>query len=457
MIRAVENDSVDCALNERRASTGVSLQQRTGIGTASRVQHTRVPCLSPIAIEGASIQLNIPISFGTINTTSSHGKQVPEVIRLLNPHLHLHHRAKAATMPLQLQPQEIRVSDHLSLLKWKRQLRAILLTEDAWKVICGEMDKPTHEDPTDKTFRRDLDKWRKLNNIALGWMLLTLEDYSRQSVERFTEPLDAMENLFEKFTPPFMTFREFIGIDDPRSPHASTTPMRITPAVLVETSNGGNRPSRELKHKPRDEMFKVGSDKENNLSQNGAAIIEAPSSPPRRTIKEARSFDALLTPKGIHNFIKREKVRSPTPDSTGSQATIRRKGILEKLTGSRPTSPHPHSDRASLTLHSADINRTELPHPDTFENEGEILLPCNDIPPRSSAYTDSSLVIPDRSVSLARSDLAKDGAPRRHRGTHVKTGRRSHDALFEEGPYMMSGALQYVSKALWHQISECMC
>lgn len=360
-------------------------------------------------------------------------------------------------MPLQIQPQEIRVSDHLSLLKWKRQLRAILLTEDAWKVICGEMDKPTHEDPTDKTFRRDLDKWRKLNNIALGWMLLTLEDYSRQSIERFTDPLDAMENLFKKFTPPFMTFREFIGMDDPRLPQAPTTSIPTTPIVLVETPNGGNRPSRDLKHKPRDEKLRVGSDKENNLSPDGAGIIEAPSSSPRRTIKEARSFDALLTPNGIHNFIKREKVRSPTHDSTGSQATIRRKGILEKLTGSRPTSPHPHSDRASLTLHSAEINRTELPHPDTFENESEISLPCNDIPPRSSAYTDSSIVIPDRSVSLARSDLAKDGAPRRHRGTHVKTVRRSHDALFEEGPYMMSGALKDVSRALWHPMARCIC
>lgn len=345
-------------------------------------------------------------------------------------------------MPLQIQPQQIRVSDHLSLLKWKRQLRAILLTEDAWKVICGEMDKPTHDDPAGKTFRRDLDKWRKLNNVALGWMLLTLEDYSRQSIERFTEPLDAMENLFKKFTPPFMTFSEFIGMDDPRSPQAPTMPTPITPIVLVETPNGGNRPSsRELKHKPREEMLRVGGDNENNLSPNGAGIIEAPSSSPCRTIKEARSFDALLTPKGIHNFIKREKGRSPTPDSTGSQVTIQRKGILEKLTGSRPTSPHPHSDRASLTLHSAEINRTELPHPDTFENESEISLPRNDIPPRSSAYTDSSVVIPDRSVSLARSDLSRDGAPRRHRAGHVKTGRKSHDALFEEGPYMMSGAL----------------
>lgn len=359
-------------------------------------------------------------------------------------------------MPLQIQPQSIRVSDHLSLLKWKRQLRAILLTEDAWKVICGEMDKPTHDDPTDKIFRRDLDKWRKLNNVALGWMLLTLEDYSRQSIERFTEPLDAMEDLFKKFTPPFMTFREFIGMDDPRSPQAPTTPTPITPIVLVETPNGGKKPSsRQLKHKPREEMFRVGSDNENNLSPNGAGIIEASSSSPRRMIKEVRSFDALLTPKGIHNFMKREKVRSPTPDSTGSQATIQRKGILEKLAGSRPTSPHPHSDRASLTLHSAEINRTELPHPDTFENESESSLPRNDILPRNSAYTDSSVVIPDRSVSLARSDLSRDGAPRRHRGGHVKTGRKSHDGLFEEGPYMMSGALQEVSRALWRPMGRC--
>lgn len=338
-------------------------------------------------------------------------------------------------MAPKIQPQEMRVADHLSLLKWKRQLRAILLTEDAWKVINGEMDKPTHQDPTDKIFRRDMDKWRKLNNVALGWMLLTLEDYSRQSIEKYKEPLDAMANLFKKFTPPFMTFDEFIGKD------ISTSPSDA-PVMLVERPDDINSPSGDQRHEPRTELHRQASHNASNLVPNIAGVIEVPCSPRKYPRKQARSDDNRLTPNGIHNLVTRRELRSETQDSAGTNSTTLRNRLMDKIIGSKPTSPNPESDRASLT-----VNRAELAaRPNSREND----FPQNNGPPRSSTFTDSNIVIPERNVSLTRSDNEREGPDRRNR--RGLRGVRSEETLHEEGLYMMSGALQDVSREPWHNV-----
>lgn len=107
-----------------------------------------------------------------------------------------------------LQWTQIRIKDHLTLLAWKRQLRAILLIEGTWAVVSGELKRPYPV--TDDNFAR-CKEWKEMAEVALGWMLLTMDDYTRQSCDVFNEPVGLAAYLFGRFPPKFMTFDEFVG------------------------------------------------------------------------------------------------------------------------------------------------------------------------------------------------------------------------------------------------------
>lgn len=373
--------------------------------------------------------------------------------------------------------QEVRVIDHLSLMKWKRQLRAVLLTKDVWKVINADLEKPTSTDLTDKTFRRDMDKWRKLNNIALGWMLLTLEDWSKQSVEKFNEPLDVMTYLFNKFTPPFMTFDEFIDKEGPPpSPQVHTVVVRNMDALLSSpTSAIGEQRAASPGIEQRYELYKQPRNNAASLAPVGAGgsdgpprsprslrIPRSPGSPripssPRKHAREEASSDSnRLTKNGIHNIITRKDLRrGTTQDSNGSGNTIRRNRFVDKIIGSKPESLDLH-DRMSLTLHSADIVRSESSDVSDIRS-GEELSPrtdgATDAAPRQPAMPESSIAIPDRNVSLSQSDHVRQGPDRRYRSRagsrpRPRPGRSHAPVPQDDGLYMMSGALQDVSRAL---------
>jgi hypothetical protein len=79
--------------------------------------------------------------------------------------------------------------------------------EGAWGIICGDIKKPLASEIEDNEEGK---KWTKLSNVALGWMFLTLEDFTRQSVVKFDDPIDVLEDLFTRYTPPLMTFNRFL-------------------------------------------------------------------------------------------------------------------------------------------------------------------------------------------------------------------------------------------------------
>lgn len=368
--------------------------------------------------------------------------------------------------------QEVRVMDYLTLLKWKRQLHGVLLTKDAWKVINGDLEKPTSTDPTNKTFRRDMDKWRKLNNIALGWMLLTLEDYSKQSIDRFNEPLDVMVYLFQKFTPPFMTFDEFIGREaPPRSPQVHTVVVQNMDALLSSpTRASGEQKAVSPCIGRHDELYRQDHNTVHPAPNAGGleAAQRSPRSPriprssgsphipssPRKHVREEASSDgSRLTKNGIHNIVTRKDLqRGTTQGSNGSGSTIRRHRFVNKITGGKPESPDP-DDRLSLTIHRADIVRSDSSDDSADPPSGDELAPttdgATDAAPRQSTLPDSSIVIPDRNVSLSHSDHVREGPDRRYRSRAGSRPRRSHAPVpKDDGLYMMSGALQDVSRAL---------
>lgn len=120
-------------------------------------------------------------------------------------------KSRSHTMAgLHLPHQEIRIKDHHSLGVWKRQLRAILLTKCLWHIVSGESKEPGQETQYDW---QDLDHhlWKIDANKVLGWMMLTMDDYTRQSIDRYDHPLQVMENLFTRFGPKFLTLEEFLG------------------------------------------------------------------------------------------------------------------------------------------------------------------------------------------------------------------------------------------------------
>lgn len=128
--------------------------------------------------------------------------------------------------PLQYQWEAIRITDHVDLERWKRQLRGILLIEGAWCVICNELMRPKSCEVD------DFAAWKKLADVALGWMFLTLEDYTRQGVVKYTNPMDVLRALFERYPVPFMTFDVFVEREKETSSEAWLAKRDANKALL---------------------------------------------------------------------------------------------------------------------------------------------------------------------------------------------------------------------------------
>jgi len=78
------------------------------------------------------------------------------------------------------------------------------------------MKEPGQLTSDDRLYHQE---WRILADIALGWMMLTMDDYTRQSVDRYKDPLQVVENLFNRFRPEFITLDDFLG----RKPEFAST------------------------------------------------------------------------------------------------------------------------------------------------------------------------------------------------------------------------------------------
>jgi hypothetical protein len=73
--------------------------------------------------------------------------------------------------------QEYLITDMQSLIDWKNQLKAILLTQNAWQAIDYPEYCPT-----------------MISDIALGWMALTLHPHQRS----FASGFDNADQLMQK-------------------------------------------------------------------------------------------------------------------------------------------------------------------------------------------------------------------------------------------------------------------
>lgn len=258
--------------------------------------------------------------------------------------------------PPSIQYKELRVHDYLSLLAWRRQLRGILLTIDVWRAITGETNKPILEDmPDERIYRKECDKWRKLNNAAMGWMILTLEDFNRQSIERFTDPLEALADLFKRFPPPFITFDEFRG----------------AVAISIEGAVVNENESEAAKYKVK------GKGKE-----------------PEGTV--------IVTTKTSAKYSKRSKEKS-------NESGEPKKGFMGKIRSLRGSAEEndPLPEKESLTRNSAMMAMNDdEPGPAPMEEQLK--------PARYEAT--SYVVVPQRSASLEQHEYGGDGSrsPRRH-------------------------------------------
>lgn len=301
---------------------------------------------------------------------------------------------EADMTPPPVQYKEIRVYDYLSLLGWRRQIRGILLTIDVWRIMNGETKPPVEEEmPDEKTWKRECDKWRKLQNAALGWMVLTLEDFSRQSIERFTDPLEAMEDMFKRFPPPFISFDEFRG---------------AVPVSIAGMSVLGD---------PKEIMSKAKYDK---LIAAAAAVTASASTSAGPSEKKkldkgkgkAPEIPESLTDSANQAGSSKQRSKQNSHESTGGES---KRSFLDKfriLRGSAEDKEVP-SDKDSLTRNSALMATDDAPEagPAPVEPEPELLKPTRY---NANAY----VVVPQRSASLERHDYGGDGngTTRRHHG-----------------------------------------
>jgi len=82
------------------------------------------------------------------------------------------------------------VHDITTLGRWKKHVRCILLTLDAWKVVdC------TCKPPPDGAHPLDQSQWKSLCNTALGWMLLTLREADFPA-HTYEDPRKLLEDMF---------------------------------------------------------------------------------------------------------------------------------------------------------------------------------------------------------------------------------------------------------------------
>ena len=99
-----------------------------------------------------------------------------------------------------LRPYEvIEINSRASWLKWGSQLYEILLTHGAWEVVLGSITEPTIPDSkTSRTrdqflqahaaYGKELEEWKRVRGVALGWMLLTMGADMRDEMQSHKYP-----------------------------------------------------------------------------------------------------------------------------------------------------------------------------------------------------------------------------------------------------------------------------
>lgn len=114
---------------------------------------------------------------------------------------------------MQLVYNRFHVESPTELVAWKNQLHALLLINcsGSWEAACSNPTRPAATAGLWDPYRNQ--------EVALGWMFLTMSDACRQRYQRHNDAFELMKELFNRFDDKreFATLRDFLGLGGVRN------------------------------------------------------------------------------------------------------------------------------------------------------------------------------------------------------------------------------------------------